>query len=54
MFGYKKFGDKVLNDFYYTKKDTGAGLHKGLRVENDLTAYADLSKITKKPTSYRV
>ncbi len=51
MFGYKKFGDKVLNDFYYTKKDTGAGLHKGLRVENDLTAYADLSKLTKKPNT---
>lgn len=51
MFGYKKFGDKVLNDFYYTKKDTGAGLHKGLRVENDLTAYADLSKMTKKPNT---
>lgn len=51
MFGYKKFGDKVLNDFYYQQKDTGAGLHKGLRVENDLTAYADLSKITKKPNT---
>lgn len=51
MFGYKKFGDKVLNDFYYTQKDTGSGLHKGLRVENDLTAYADLSKMTKKPNT---
>lgn len=51
MFGYKKFGDKVLNDFYYTKKDTGSGLHKGLRVENDLTPYADLSKVGKKPNT---
>jgi len=51
MFGYKKFDNRVLNDFYYQQKDTGAGLHKGLRVENDLTAYADLSKMTKKPNT---
>lgn len=51
MFGYKKFGERVLNDFYYAQKDTGSGLHKGLRVENDLTAYADLSKMTKKPNT---
>lgn len=48
MFGYKKFKDKVLNDFYYKQKNTGSGSHKGLRVENDLTPYADLSKVTKK------
>lgn len=48
MFGYKKIKERVLNDFYYQSKETGIGIHKGLRVENDLTPYADLSKLTKK------
>lgn len=48
MFGYKKFKDKVLNDFHYVQKSIDGVSHKGLRVENDLTPYADLSKLTKK------
>lgn len=48
MFGYKKFKDKVLNDFYYKEKDVNGTIHKGVRIENDLTPYADLSKLTKK------
>lgn len=51
MFGYKKFKDQVLNNFYYVEKDTGIGIHKGIRQENDLTPYADLSKITKAPNT---
>ena len=48
MFGYKKFKDEVLNDFYYVQKSVDGIAHKGLRIENDLTPYADLSKFTKK------
>lgn len=48
MFGYKKFKTETLNDFYYVKKMVDSFDHKGLRVENDLTPYADLSKVTKK------
>lgn len=48
MFGYKKFKDEVLNEFYYTQKTISTIQHKGLRTENDLTPYADLSKLTKK------
>jgi len=48
MFGYKKFKDEVLNEFYYTQKTIFEIAHKGIRNENDLTPYADLSKLTKK------
>lgn len=48
MFGYKKFKTGTLNDFYYVEKNTGSGIHRGIREENDLTPYADLSKVTKK------
>lgn len=48
MFGYKKFKDQVLNDFYYIPKTIGAIAHSAKRVENDLTPWADLSKVTKK------
>lgn len=48
MFGYKKFKDKVLNDFYFKQKTVGAVNHYVLRSENDLTPFADLSKLTKK------
>lgn len=48
MFGYKKFGNDVLNNFYYVQKSVDGVDHKSLRIENDLTPYADLSKLTKK------
>lgn len=48
MFGYKKFKDKVLNDFYYTPKTIDTNTHTAFRIENDLTPYADLSKVSKK------
>lgn len=48
MFGYKKFKDKVLNDFYYAPKTIGSTAHSAKRIENDLTPWADLSKVTKK------
>jgi hypothetical protein len=48
MFAYKKFKDEVLNDFYYKQKTIFEIPHKGTRGENDLTPYADLSKLTKK------
>jgi len=48
MFAYKKFKDEVLNDFYYKQKTIFELPHKGVRLENDLTPYADLSKLTKK------
>ena len=48
MFGYKKFKDGVFNDFFYTQKTVDGLPHKGFRNENDLTPYADLSKLTKK------
>lgn len=48
MFGYKKFGNDVLNEFNYVQKKVDGISHKGLRKENDLTPYADLSKLTKK------
>ncbi len=48
MFGYKKFKNQVLNDFYYVPKTIGSETHFALRAENDLTPYADLSKLTKK------
>lgn len=48
MFGYKKFKDEVLNDFYYIPKTIDTNTHVAYRVENDLTPYADLSKLTKK------
>lgn len=51
MFGYKKFKNEVLNDFYYKQKTIFEIPHKGIRVENDLTPYADLSKLTKKTNS---
>lgn len=51
MFGYKKFKSQTLNEFYYTQKNTGSGMHRGVRTENDLTPYADLSKLTKKPNT---
>lgn len=47
MFGYKKFKDKVLNDFYYTPKFINDITHTALKKENDLTPYADLSKLPK-------
>jgi hypothetical protein len=48
MFAYKKFNEGVLNDFYYTKKTVDFIEHQGERTENDLTPFADLSKVTKK------
>jgi hypothetical protein len=48
MFAYKKFKEGVLNDFYYTKKTVDNIEHQGERTENDLTPFADLSKVTKK------
>lgn len=48
MFAYKKFKDRVLNDFYYVAKSVDGLLHKSFRVENDLTPYADISKVSKK------
>ena len=48
MFGYKKFKDEVLNDFNYVQKTVDGNSHKAFRKENDLTPYADLSKMTKK------
>lgn len=48
MFGYKKFKDQVLNDFYYTPKTIGDVSHVAFKVENDLTPYADISKVVKK------
>lgn len=48
MFGYKKFKDEVLNDFNYVQKTVDSIPHKAFRNENDLTPYADLSKMTKK------
>lgn len=48
MFAYKKFKEGVLNDFYYTKKTVDNIEHQGERMENDLTPFADLSKVTKK------
>lgn len=48
MFGYKKFKEKVLNDFYYFPKTIGDVSHVVFRKENDLTPFADLSKLTKK------
>ena len=48
MFGYKKFKDEVLNDFNYIQKTVDGNSHKAFRKENDLTPYADLSKMTKK------
>lgn len=48
MFGYKKFKDEVLNDFNYVQKTVDGNSHKVFRKENDLTPYADLSKMTKK------
>jgi len=48
MFAYKKFNEGVLNDFYYTKKTVDNIEHQGERVENDLTPFADLSKVPKK------
>jgi len=48
MFGYKKFKEQVLNDFYYTPKTIGTIAHSAKRIENDLTPWADLSKVPKK------
>lgn len=48
MFGYKKFKDKILNDFYFKQKTVDTTIHSVLRGENDLTPFADLSKYTKK------
>lgn len=48
MFGYKKFKEKVLNDFYYVSKTVDSTSHVAFRRENDLTPYADLSKVPKK------
>lgn len=48
MFGYKKFKDQVLNDFYYVPKTINDIPQVAYREENDLTPYADLSKVTKK------
>lgn len=48
MFGYKKFKTQVLNDFYYKEKTVDGVFHSGIRIENDLTQYANLSKVTKK------
>lgn len=48
MFGYKKFGNDVLNEFNYVQKTVDGISHKAFRKENDLTPYADLSKLTKK------
>lgn len=48
IFGYKKFKDEVLNDFYYVPKTVNDILQISFRQENDLTPYADLSKVTKK------
>lgn len=48
MFAYKKFKKGVLNDFYYTAKTVNGTAHRVLRTSNDLTPYADLSKVPKK------
>lgn len=52
MFAYKRFKDKTINDFYYVPKTIDSTTHRLLRKENDLTPYADLSKITKKPNIF--
>jgi hypothetical protein len=52
MFAYKRFKDKTVNDFYYVKKIVDSREHRLIRNENDLTAYADLSKVTKKPNTF--
>ena len=51
MFGYKKFKEGVLNEFFYTEKNASLIKHKGVKIENDLTQFADLSKVTKKPNT---
>lgn len=48
MFGYKKFKDRITNEFYYVPKTIGTNQHTAFRIENDLTPYADLSKLPKK------
>lgn len=48
MFGYKYFKNGVLNDFYYVPKTIDGISHIGIREENNLTPYADLSKVSKK------
>jgi hypothetical protein len=51
MFAYKRFKDKTVNDFYYVPKTIDTTTHRLIRKENDLTPYADLSKVTKKPNT---
>lgn len=51
MFAYKRFKDKTINDFYYVPKTIDSTAHRLIRKENDLTPYADLSKMTKKPNT---
>lgn len=51
MFGYKKFKDQVLNDFYYVPKTINDIPQVAYREQNDLTPYADLSKMPKKPNT---
>ena len=50
-YGYKKFKEGVLNEFFYTEKTASLLKHKGIKIENDLTQFADLSKVTKKPNT---
>jgi len=52
MFAYKRFKDKTINDFYYVPKTIDSTTHRLIRKENDLTPYADLSKVTKKPNTF--
>lgn len=64
MFGYKSFTDPsgnvyTVNDFFYKEKIVSDGKnpikdfsHSSKRVENDLTPFADLSKLTKKPNPF--
>lgn len=48
MYGYKKFQNDVLNDFYFTPKVINGKTHSVKRAENDLTPFVDLSKVGKK------
>lgn len=51
MSAYKKFKEGVLNEFFYIKKFINGMSHQGVKTENDLTQFADLSKVTKKPNT---
>ena len=51
MFAYKRFKNETLNDFYYVPKTIGTENHIAVRYTNDLTPFADLEKVTKKPNT---